>query len=162
PFSHTSTCAVVVSKDNISLIGLATPGNPVTLTNRGGQDQGIAVAKLGAAGRTRPRGPRPPIAGLRHSGPTARPLYSHGVFLFCLDNRTAQDNATIDNFEYGIFPSHCGPGRATGNRASGSNDTGIYVGQSHDVRVDHNLSQGNVSGFEIENSSNVELDHNRA
>jgi len=73
-----------------------------------------------------------------------------------------QDNAANDDAEYGIFPSHCGPGRVTHNVATGANDTGIYTGRSHDVRVDHNLAMGNVSGFEIENSSNVRLDHNEA
>src|SRR5262249_9502773 len=43
-----------------------------------------------------------------------------------------------------------------------SNDTGVYIGQSHDVRVDHNLATGNVSGFEIENCLNVRLDHNES
>jgi parallel beta-helix repeat protein len=48
------------------------------------------------------------------------------------------------------------------NVATGANDTGIYVGQSHDVRVDQNLATGNVSGFELENSSNSRVDHNEA
>jgi parallel beta-helix repeat protein len=48
------------------------------------------------------------------------------------------------------------------NIASGSHDTGIYVGQSHDARVDHNLAHDNVDGFEIENSVNIKLDHNAA
>jgi parallel beta-helix repeat protein len=46
------------------------------------------------------------------------------------------------------------------NLATGSNDTGVYIGQSRDVHVDHNLARGNVSGFEIENCSGVRLDHN--
>src|SRR5262249_1430856 len=39
---------------------------------------------------------------------------------------------------------------------------GLYIGQSHDVHVHHNLAKGNVSGFEIENSSLVRLDQNVA
>src|SRR2546428_459359 len=58
--------------------------------------------------------------------------------------------------------SHRGPGEVVHNVATGSNDTGIYVGQSHDVRVDHNLATRNVSGFELENSSNSRVDHNEA
>src|SRR5262249_3436440 len=85
-----------------------------------------------------------------------------GISLFCVDNFTIRDNSAHDNDEYGIFPSHSAFGRITNNVATGSNDTGIYVGQSHDVRVDHNTARGNVSGFEIENSSRVELDHNLA
>src|SRR4029453_15456275 len=69
---------------------------------------------------------------------------------------------TNDNAEYGIFPSLCGAGRVTMSVATGANDTGIYIGQSHDVRIDHNVATDNVSGFEIENSSAVRCDHNRA
>ena len=32
------------------------------------------------------------------------------------------------------------------NVATGANDTGIYIGQSHDVRIDHNVATDNVSG----------------
>jgi parallel beta-helix repeat protein len=46
--------------------------------------------------------------------------------------------------------------------ASGANDTGIYIGQSHDVEIDHNTATENVSGFEIENSSNVSAHDNES
>src|SRR5207249_8255234 len=39
--------------------------------------------------------------------------------------------------------------------ASGHNDTGIYVGQSHDVIVRHSVAFGNVNGIEFENSQRV-------
>src|SRR5207245_3376566 len=39
--------------------------------------------------------------------------------------------------------------------ASGHEDTGIYVGQSHDVQIRHNIAFANVNGIEIENSSQV-------
>src|SRR6266511_1275100 len=41
------TCAVVISTDGISIIGLPRPGRPVVLQNAGGQDQGVAIAKTG-------------------------------------------------------------------------------------------------------------------
>ena len=59
---------------------------------------------------------------------------------------------TVDNVEYGIFPSHSAHGKIDHSMATGSNDTGVYIGQSHDVKVDHNMATGNVSGFEIENA----------
>jgi parallel beta-helix repeat protein len=46
--------------------------------------------------------------------------------------------------------------------ASGSNDTGIYVGQSHDVVIRNSVAHDNVNGFEIENSSNVRAVRNNA
>src|SRR5689334_6430745 len=41
------TCAVVVTKDGISLVGQPKPGRPVVLENAGGQDMGIAFARSG-------------------------------------------------------------------------------------------------------------------
>jgi parallel beta-helix repeat protein len=49
-----------------------------------------------------------------------------------------------------------------GNVASGAHDTGIYIGQSHDVHVTENIAHDNVSGFEVENSINIEVDHNES
>ncbi|MGH7894598.1 MAG: right-handed parallel beta-helix repeat-containing protein [Candidatus Binatia bacterium] len=95
-------------------------------------------------------------------GLTVNGFDGEGIFLFCVDDWRVEFCSANDNAEYGIFPSHCGRGRVVHDVATGSNDTGIYIGQSHDVRVDHNRAQGNVSGFEIENSSNVRLDHNLA
>ena len=46
-------------------------------------------------------------------------------------------------------------GRVDHSFASGANDTGFYVGQSHDARMDHNVATDNVSGYEIENSTRV-------
>jgi len=48
------------------------------------------------------------------------------------------------------------------NVATGSHDTGIYIGQSHDVRVTHNFAMGNVSGFELENCRDTRMDHNES
>jgi parallel beta-helix repeat protein len=70
--------------------------------------------------------------------------------------------STKDNLEYGIFPSHVAEGRVDHSFASGSNDTGIYIGQSHDVEIDNNTATGNVSGFEIENSSNTSTHDNES
>src|SRR6266567_4027096 len=50
PTEPTVSCAVVVNKDNIDLVGQGTQAHPVILMNSGGQDQGIAVAKTGGPG----------------------------------------------------------------------------------------------------------------
>src|SRR2546426_3646715 len=156
------TCAVVITQDNIALIALADNANPVILENAGGQEQGIAIAKSGAAGPGCLTDQSQRINGALVRGFTVNGFDSDGIFLFCVDNWRVAGNSVNDNAEYGIFPSHCGPGEVVNNVATGSNDTGIYVGQSHDVRVDQNLATGNVSGFELENSSNSRVDHNEA
>jgi len=176
PTNPATTCAVVISTDGLRLVGVRGRGRgddhghadgrgtgegPV-LENAGGQDQGIAVARAGARGDTCFADPAQRIAGNVVSGFTVRGFAGEGIFLFCADDFRVTRNATHDNGEYGIFPSHAARGRVRGNVATGANDTGVYIGQSHDVRVSHNLAQGNVSGFEIENCTGVRLDHNVA
>jgi parallel beta-helix repeat protein len=162
PTDSNHLCGVVVTKDDLRLLGLASPGHPVVLENAGGQDQGISIAKPGATGRACLNDRRQRIHGATVEGFTVNDFAGEGIALFCVDDFLVLDSAANGNGEYGIFPSHSGPGRVTGCVATGSNDTGIYVGVSHDVRVDHNTAQGNVSGFEIENSSGVVLDNNLA
>jgi parallel beta-helix repeat protein len=156
-----ATCAVVVSTDGIRLVG-QNGAEAVVLENPGGQEQGIAIAKAGASGPSCLTDAAQRVQGAVVQGFTVNGFDGDGIFLLCVDDWLVQDSAANDDAEYGIFPSHCGPGRVTRSVATGANDTGIYTGQSHDVRVDHNLAMGNVSGFEIENSSNVRLDHNEA
>jgi len=155
-------CAVVVTKDDVKLIGRPQKTKPVIVENAGGQDQGIAFAKSGASGPDCLTDPAQRIKGVGIEGITINGFSGEGAFIFCADDWRVHSTTANDNGEYGIFPSHCGPGRITKSTATGSNDTGIYIGQSHDVRVDHNFATGNVSGFEIENSSGVRLDHNEA
>jgi parallel beta-helix repeat protein len=172
PTNAAANCAVVISTDGLRLVGVrgrgSSHGDPhgaasgPVLENAGGQDQGIAIAKPGARGDACFADPAQRIVGNVVSGFTVRGFAGEGIFLFCADDFRVTRNATHDNLEYGIFPSHAARGRVRGNVATGANDTGVYIGQSHDVRVHHNLAQGNVSGFEIENCTGVRLDHNIA
>jgi len=155
-------CAVAITKDNLRLTGLATPGHPVLLEAAGGQDEGISIAKRGAAGPACLTDSSQRIHGASVQGFTVNNFAGDGIALFCVEDFTIRNCSANGNGDYGIFPSHSGPGQVTGCVATGSNDTGIYVGVSHDVRVNHNAAHGNVSGFEIENSFGVEMDHNLA
>ncbi len=160
PSDAGSTCAVAVTKDNISIVGQG--GGAVILENAGSQDRGIEVAKSGADGATCLSDASQRINGSLIRGMTVNGFDDDGIFLLCVDNWTITGCSANDNAEYAIFPSHCGAGRVTKNVATGANDTGLYIGQSHDVRIDHNLATDNVSGYEIENSSRVRCDHNTA
>jgi parallel beta-helix repeat protein len=162
PTDASRTCAVVVFKDNISLVGEPVPGRPVILENPGGQDTGITFARQGANGAQCLTDPSQHLNGASVQGFLVRNFGGNGIFLFCADNWAVEFNSVENNFLYGIFPSHCGPGRVSHNVASGAHDTGIYVGQSHDARIDHNVAHDNVSGFEVENSTGVRADHNEA
>jgi parallel beta-helix repeat protein len=162
PTEPGNMCAVVVDKDGISLVGQAGGRGAVVLENAGGQNQGIAFAKQGADGATCFADTSQRLQGASVRGLTVNGFGGDGIFLFCVDNWSVTFSSANDDAEYGIFPSHCGPGRVSQNVATGANDTGIYVGQSHNVRIDHNLAKGNVSGFELENCSNSRVDHNEA
>lgn len=162
PTQPASTCAVVVHTPGLALVGLPRLGEAVILENAGGQDMGIAVAPAGADGATCMGDPAGRLQGSRVQGFTVDGFAGNGIFLFCVESFALLGNATHDNGEYGLYPSHTVAGRVVGNVATGSNDTGIYVGQSRDVVVESNLARGNVSGFEVENSSGVTVQGNVA
>jgi parallel beta-helix repeat protein len=160
PADPAQTCAVAISMDGISLIGLTQGRRGVVLVNPGGLDVGIQVAKTGDPACL--SDPAKTVQGSLIRGFTVSGFGLDGLDVVCADNWRVSGVRAVGDAEYGIFPSLSGPGRVDHSFASGANDTGIYVGQSHNVRVDHNLAAGNVSGFEIENSSAVRLDHNKA
>jgi parallel beta-helix repeat protein len=151
--TESGDCAVAIKKDDIELIGRPKKNQPVVLQASGDQHQGIAVGRSGDPSCLTDASQR--IDQSLISNIEVNGFEGDGVFLFCVDGWRVTNVSTKDNLEYGIFPSHVGQGRVDHSFASGSNDTGIYIGQSHDVQIDHNTATGNVSGFEIENSSNV-------
>jgi parallel beta-helix repeat protein len=160
PTEPDHVCAVAVEKNDIRLIGVPSRRHPVVLTAREDQDEGIAVGKSGSGDCLSEPSKR--VHGSVVRGFTVRGFEDDGVFLICVDHWRITRVRTIDNREYGTFPSHTLLGRLDHSFASGANDTGHYIGQSRRARVDHNMARDNVSGFEIENSSQVRADHNLA
>jgi parallel beta-helix repeat protein len=156
--AESGTCAVVVKRDDITLVGAATRGHPVVIANNGDQHQGITVARTSDFNCLTDQTKR--IRRSRIEGFTVKGFTGSGVLLFCVDNWRVTRVRTLGNNEYGVFPLYVGKGRLDHSYASGSNDTGFYVGQSHHVRIDHNTATDNVSGIEIENSRRVRADHN--
>ena len=86
PTEPANTCAVVVDKDNITLMGQSARAGAVVLENSGGQDQGIAIAKQGADGATCFADPSQRIRGARVHGLTVNGFGGDGIFLFCVDD----------------------------------------------------------------------------
>ena len=158
PAEPGSTCAVSVTKDDISIV--AGGGGPVTLDATGGQDKGVAVGKTGDPDCLTDSSLQ--VSGSLVRGITVTGFEEDGVFLYCVDGFRVTDVRATDNLEYGIFPSHSFNGRVDHSFVSGANDTGFYIGQSRDSRMDHNFATDNVSGYEIENSSGIRTDHNEA
>jgi parallel beta-helix repeat protein len=70
--------------------------------------------------------------------------------------------ASSDHGGYAVYPVQCGNVHIKDSKAFGSSDTGLYVGQSHDVIVENNYVERNVSGIEIENTTNADVHDNEA
>src|SRR5262245_20292189 len=132
-------CAVSVTKDDISIVGKGGHGKSVVLEATAGQEEGIAVGREGGRGGCLDD-PSLRVHGSLISGITVRGFEDDGVLLACVDHWRVTDVTAIDNEEYGIFPSHVLDGRLDHSFASGANDTGHYIGQSFDSRVDHNVA----------------------
>ena len=165
PTDSTKLCAVVISKDDISLIAEPRSGQQAILENPGGkssQYNGIAFARPNSDTAQCLNDTTLHIRGAKVSGFVVRNFDGSGIFLACVDGWAISSNAVNDNKLYGIFPVLSSGGWINRNVVTGSNDTGIYVGQSRDVHVNENVAHGNVSGFELENSQDVEVDHNES
>jgi parallel beta-helix repeat protein len=134
--------AIHVSTAGLRLVGArGHDGSGVVIKNPGGKDQGIAVD--------------PGSNGFALVNVVVQGFAKNGVFLdgvdgFLLSRVTAQDNG-----EYGLFPVHSSHGVIERCRTSGHNDTGIYVGQSHDIVVRNSVAFANVNGIEFENSQRL-------
>jgi parallel beta-helix repeat protein len=133
--------AVTINKADLNLIGL--PGGPVVLQNPGGKANGISVTTKGD--------------GLLLDNLTVRGFDEDGVLLEGVDGFLLSRITAVKNHDYGLFPGHCNHGLIEDCFASGSNDTGIYVGQSRNVTIAFNTARDNVNGIEVENCTGVKV-----
>ena len=139
---------VLVNKDNITiegsagaiLDGMGLPGN-----------SGITV-----------RAPSPTrINGFKLRGLQIQNYSRNGVILVRVDNYQIVGGKYIDNEEYGIFPIRSTYGLIDSNQVSGSDDTGIYIGQSNDAVIKNNQVSDCTVGIEVEVSSNIKVQDNK-
>jgi parallel beta-helix repeat protein len=142
--------SVVVSTDGISIVG--TPG---AVLDGGGTPGGIGV-------RVAPVPPAVTLHGFRLQGLRIGNYARDGVLLRHVDGFSIVGSSFVDNDDYGVFPVLSSHGLIVANQASGSDDTGIYVGQSSDVTVTANTAEQNTVGFDLENSTRIMASGNRA
>ena len=137
--------AVHIALPGLTLVGRdgrdGGGGGGVVIENPGGEDNGITVDR-GSDGFT--------LANVTVRGFGENGVLLAGVHGFVLSRVTAQHNG-----EYGLFPVHSSAGLIERCRASGHNDTGIYVGQDTNVTVSASVAFANVNGIEFENSRRV-------
>ncbi len=163
---------------SIHLVGLSSHGKKVVLENSGGQKNAIVAVPadhvncMGCHSSLAPPFPRLPgvkpsapmkgydIVGLTVSGITMKDFDNNGLFARGVDGYAFTDVHSVGNKNYGIFPVSSRNGVIRDCSVSGSNDSGIWVETSENVKVTHNLVEGNVNGFEISNSQDILVAHN--
>jgi len=137
--------SVTVDKANLKLVGLPGKGG-VLLQNPGGQMDGVTVTANGG--------------GFDLDNVTVRGFDEDGVLLEGVDGFRLEGVRAVNNHDYGLFPVLSAHGVVEGCAASGSNDTGIYVGQSSAVTVRGCVAHDNVNGIEVENCAGVTVTGN--
>ncbi|MBW2244952.1 MAG: right-handed parallel beta-helix repeat-containing protein [Deltaproteobacteria bacterium] len=174
------TNGLVIKKSGIRLIGQSNKKKRVVLENAGNQRNGIVIVPPEVEDCMSchsdlafpfplhdwvPSGlpPAEPIVfDVEVRGITIKGFRNNGLFTERVQGFHIEDVESIDNPGYGIFPTLSSNGVITNSRASGSDDSGIWVETSENVVVTHNLVEGNVNGIEISNSENVLIAHNEA
>ncbi len=170
----TGTNAVHVTKSGIRLIGLSRGDRRVVVENAGGQMNGIVVvpedrtqcmgchesmsppfALREGVAHSDPGFPEPLLHGIEIKGITIRGFSNNGLFTERVNGFHIQDVQSIDNADYGIFPTRSVNGVVENSYVSGSDDAGIWVETSENVVVRHNLVEDNVNGLEVSNSDNI-------
>ncbi len=142
--------AITIDKAGVELVGLGGPpgSGAVVIENPGGEANGITVTDAGD--------------GVQISNLTIRNFDENGVLLLQVAGFVLADLVTENDGEYGLFPVLSSDGVIERCIASGHRDTGIYVGQSAHVVIRDSRASGNVNGFEVENSSRVDVLGNQA
>lgn len=141
--------AIVISKPGIKLVGkFSLNGDAVVIKNPGDEEDGISVTDEGD--------------GFVLVNVTVKDFEENGVYLDSVDNYIISGVKASNNGEYGIFPVHSNHGVVEFCVVTGSSDTGIYVGQSWDVKMQFNIAYGNVNGLEVENSTDVDVAFNQS
>jgi parallel beta-helix repeat protein len=140
---------VLVTKNNITIKGQS--GAIMDGTGLVG-NSGITVRASSPSAR---------ISGFRLSGLQIQNYSRNGVILVRVDDYQIEDGKYINNEEYGIFPILSSHGLIQSNQVSGSDDTGIYIGQSNDAVIRNNQVSDCTVGIELEVSSNVIVQDNK-
>jgi parallel beta-helix repeat protein len=139
---------VFVTKDNITIEGNAG----AILDGTGLTGSGIMVRSLTPSGR---------INGFRLTGLRIQNYVRNGVILNRVDNYQIDHGEYVDNKAYGVFPIRSTQGVIEFNRVSGSDDTGIYIGQSSGAIIRNNHVTDCTVGINVEVSSNITIQDNK-
>jgi parallel beta-helix repeat protein len=156
PFRTTENCAISITKNNITLVGMSGL-KPVVLDNPGGKlAVGIGVGKYYSCSN------KYRINGNQIVGFSVKGFTDSGIYGICMKNWEWAYDSAVKNKIYDFYPVFSSDGRVDNNFASDATDTGFYVGISENIQVDHNVAISNVSGYEFENTINSLMEYNTA
>jgi parallel beta-helix repeat protein len=175
------TNGLTITKNGISLIGQTTKKKRVVLENAGNQRNGIVVVPedrvdcmgchtdLAPPFPTHPGVPKglkmrePMMLGFEIRGFTIKGFRNNGLFTENVDGFQIVDVKSVDNHNYGIFPTLSKNGLISHSEATGSDeDSGIWIETSENVVLQHSVVSGNVNGIEVSNSDDILITHNEA
>ena len=156
PFKTTENCAISITKNDITLVGMSGL-KPVTLDNPGGKlAVGIGVGKYYQCTN------KYTITGNKIVGFSVKGFTDSGIYGICMKNWEWAYDSAIKNKIYDFYPVFSSDGRVDNNYAQDATDTGFYVGISERIKVDHNVAVSNVSGYEFENTIDSLMEYNTA
>jgi parallel beta-helix repeat protein len=156
PFKTTENCAISITKNNISIVGMSG-AKPVVIDNPGGKlAVGIGIGKYYSCSN------KYRIQGSSVVGVTITGFTDTGLYGTCINNWEWAYDAATKNKIYDFYPVFASNGRVDNSYASDATDTGFYVGISQNIQVDHNVAISNVSGYEFENTINSLMEYNTA
>jgi parallel beta-helix repeat protein len=133
---------VAITKDGITLLSrgakIVPPTTPAPNACSFGEPATDGICGVGEISFPDPEGPpvvSAPVRNVTISGFKVAGFPGSGIFFFGADNPVIKRNVTTDNEEYGVARFDSSGGRIVDNEASGSEEAGIYVGDSPDADV---------------------------
>jgi hypothetical protein len=105
----------------------------------------------------------PWLSDVRIEGITVQGFGNNGLFTEHVDGFVFDDVESVDNLNYGIFPTLSRNGVIRDSYSTGSTlDSGLWVETSENVEVRGNLIENSVNGIEVSNSDDVLLVDNES
>jgi parallel beta-helix repeat protein len=138
--------SVLVDIDGITLRGLMDGGRRAVLDGDGERTDAVIAS-----------GHRFAIEGF-----AVRNYTSNGITVHGATGVVFRDLQVENTGLYGVYPVECKDVLVERVLVTGARDAAIYVGQSRDIVVRDNEVRGNVTGIEIENSTNALVEGNHA
>jgi parallel beta-helix repeat protein len=174
----TATNGLSITKNGIRLLGQSSGEDRVVLHKADDQLNGVVVVpgivtdcmschtsmappfELAEGVEPGLPDPQPLLYDIEVSGITIDGFRNNGLFTERVDRFRIADVRSVNNRNYGIFPTLSRNGVITRSYASDSDDSGIWVETSQNVRLTNNLVENNVNGFEVSNSDDILIANN--